>query len=278
MALELSVFTIGGGDLIEKVFNAVAAAFNDPVGMGAITSLAVMFGGLFATFEFTKSRDIKVLLKWAGMYVLVTSLILYPKATVAIEDRTGLDIKPRIIDHVPLSLAIFASFTSRIGIGFTEIIETIFHLPDDMTYNKTGMLMGSKLVLASQNFQITDPEFSQTLNEFMQQCVFFDLLLKKYTVQDLLHANDPWEFIKSHTSQARAFPLNGEITVCNVGAAKLDVIWKQTINTAAAIYGGQILGSNNNPAKLLVNTSFRWLQFFDKCVSTGRDDFENEFT
>jgi conjugal transfer mating pair stabilization protein TraG len=84
-------------------------------------------------------------MKWAGMYVLVTSLILYPKATVSIEDRTGIDIKPRIVDHVPLSLAIFASLTSRIGIGFTEMVETVFHMPDDMTYNKTGMLMGSRL-------------------------------------------------------------------------------------------------------------------------------------
>lgn len=253
MAITLSVFTIGGGDLLKKVFDAVAAAFNDPKSVGAITSLAVMFGGLFATFEFSKSRDIKVLLKWAGMYVIVTSLILYPKATVVIEDRTGIDIKPRIIDHVPLSLAIFASFTSRIGIGFTEVIETIFHMPDDMTYNKTGMLMGSKLVLASRNFQITDAEFSQTLNEFMQQCVFFDLLLKKYTVQDLVHADNPWEFIKGHTSQARAFPLDGEITVCNVGAAKLDTIWQQTIKNAATVYGGQILNGSQNPSKMLLS-------------------------
>ena len=94
-----------------------------------------------------------------------------------IEDRTE-HLKPRIVDHVPLSLAIFASFTSGIGIAVTEIVETVFHMPDDMSYNKTGMLMGSKLVLASRNFQITDAEFSQTLNEFMQQCVFFDLFLE----------------------------------------------------------------------------------------------------
>jgi conjugal transfer mating pair stabilization protein TraG len=253
MAMTLDVFTIGGGDLLEKVFNAVAVVFNDPVGVGAITSLAIMFGGLFTTFEFAKSKDIKVLIRWAGMYIIVTSLVLYPKATVVIEDRSGIDIKPRFIDHVPLSLAVFASLTSRIGIGFTEVIETVFHLPDDMSYNKTGMLMGSRLVLASRNFQITDPEFTQTLNEFMQQCVFYDLLLKKYTTQDLIHADNPWDFIKNHTSQARAFPLNSEITVCNVGAAKLDTWWNEIINAAASIYGGQLLGTNNNPSKLLLS-------------------------
>lgn len=251
----LDVFTIGGGDLILQVFNAVAAMFNDSACMGAITSLAILIGGLFATFEFSKSRDIKVLIHWTGMYVIVTSLMLYPKTTVNIEDRTGIDLKPRIVDHVPLSLAIFASITSRIGIGFTEAVETVFHLPNDMAYNKTGMLMGSKLVFASRHFQITDPEFSQTLNEFMQQCVFYDVLLHKYTMRDLLRVDNPWEFIKTHTSQARAFPLNGEITVCNVGAGKLDAIWKQTINDAATVYGGQLLGGSNRGGSLLLSLS-----------------------
>ena len=153
MAIELSVFTIGGGDLLEEVFNAVATVFNNTAGIGAITSLAVTLGGVFAIFEFSRSHDVTKLIKWAGMYVLVTSLILYPKATIGIEDRSGIDLKPRIVDHVPLSLAIFASFTSRIGIGFAELVETVFHMPDDMNYNQTGMLMGSKIVVASKDCQ-----------------------------------------------------------------------------------------------------------------------------
>jgi conjugal transfer mating pair stabilization protein TraG len=249
--MTVEVYTIGGGDLIQNVFNAVATVFNDAKGISAITSLAVLFGGVCSLFEFSRSRDVTRLIKWAGLYVLVTSLMLYPKTTVVIEDRTGIDIKPRFVDHVPLSLALCAGITSRIGIGMAEMIETVFHLPDDMSYNKTGMLMGSKLVLAAKHFQITDPDFSETLNEFMQQCVFYDILLQKYTVQDLIHTDNPWEFIKNHTSQARAFPLNGQITVCNVGAGKLDKIWQTTINNAASIYGGQIFGTKTAATTLL---------------------------
>lgn len=271
MAMTFSVFTIGSGDLILQVFNAVASVFNNRFGISAITSLGIMFGGIFSLFEFSKSHDLKVLMKWICMYVLVTSLILYPKATVVIEDRTGIDIKPRIVDNVPLSLAIFASFTSRIGIGLTEMVETVFHLPDDMAYNKTGMLMGSKLVLASKNFQIVDPEFNQTINEFMQQCVFYDLLLKKYTIRELINTENPWEFIKAHTSQARAFPFNGQITVCNIGAAKLDTEWKQIINQAATVYGGQILGKNANVASLLYSHLSEGYQFLTNVSMQGED-------
>lgn len=253
MAMTLSVYTIGGSDLIQDIFNSVAMAFNDPISIGAITSLAILLGGLFTVLEFTKSKDIKILIKWMGMYLVITSLMLYPKATVVIEDRSGIDMKPRIIDHVPLSLAVFANLTSRIGIGITEVIETVFHLPEDMAYNKTGMLMGSRLVMASREFQITDPNFTQTLNEFMQQCVFFDLLLKKYTIQELVHADNPWEFIKNNTSQARAFPLEGEITVCRVGASQLDKKWHDIVNHAASVYGGQMMAANSHPAKALLS-------------------------
>ena len=269
MAIELSVFTIGGGDLLQEVFNAIASVFNSSTATGALTSLAVMLGGVLATFEFSRSHDVGKLIKWAGIYVLVTSLMLYPKATVHIEDRTGIDIKPRSVDHVPLSLAVFASFTSEIGIGLTEMMETVFHLPNDLNYNKTGMLMGSKLVTAAKNFQITDPEFSQTLNEFMQQCVFFDVLLQKYTIQDLMHAQNPWEFIKANTSVARAFPLHGEITVCKAGAAKLDKSWKEEINQAASIYGGQIIGGGRQAKTLLLSRLGDGYGFLTKVSTDG---------
>lgn len=246
MSLTLQVYTIGGGDYLESVFNAVASIFGDKSTIGAITNLAVILGGFSATLLFSRSKDVNVLLKWAGLYVVVTSLMLYPKATVVIEDFTGNDNRPRIVDHVPLSLAVFASLTSRIGQGFTELIETVFHMPDDVSYQKSGMLMGSKLVLAASNFQITDPEFSQSLNEFMQQCVFYDLLLNKYTVQELIHADDPWRFIRERTSVARAFPLNGQIVICNEGATQLDKMWTQEMNNAATIYGAQILGNHRS--------------------------------
>jgi conjugal transfer mating pair stabilization protein TraG len=251
MSLIVSVFTIGSGDLAQDVFNAIGAVFNTKSSIGVITHLAIMLGGFCAVLQFSKSHDIHILVRWLGMYVLVTSLMLYPKATVAIEDRT--DIKPRIIDNIPLSLALVASFTTRLGVGVAEMVETVFHMPNDLSYNKTGMLMGSRLVLASQDFQITDPVFSATLDAFMQQCVFYDLLLNRYTINDITHAKDPWRFIKEQTSVARAFPLNGQITICKTGAAQLDQLWKQELNNAAAIYGAQILGHSGDAGKTLLS-------------------------
>lgn len=253
MSVTLSVFTIGSGDLLEEVFNAVAAIFNSTGGVLVVTHLAIILGGSCAVFQFTKTRDLNALMRWVGLYVLVTSLMLYPKATVNIEDLTGVDDKPRAVDNVPLSLAVFASFTTRIGFGLAQIVDAVFHMPQDMNYNKTGMLMGSRFVLASQDFQITDPVFSETLDAFMQQCVFYDLLLNRYTINDIMHTKDPWTFIKTNTSVARAFPLNGVITVCKTGTEQLEKMWEAEMKNAASIYGAQILGHSENSASALLS-------------------------
>ena len=237
MSIITEVYTIGSGDLLVDVFNSVAVVFTTAGGIVTITNLAIWLGGLSAIFEFAKSKEVKVLAQWVGLYLIVTSLMLYPKATVEIVDTSGTDLTLRAVDNVPLSLAVFANITSKIGIGLAQKIEDVFHMPDDETYNKTGMLMGSKLILASQNFEITDSEFSETLNAFMQQCVFYDLLLQKYTLSALIHSTDPWGFIKANTSVARAFPLNGTITICKTGAAQLDEQWGKEIANASSIYG-----------------------------------------
>lgn len=269
MTIELSVFVVGGADLLEEVFNTVATVFNNTAGITAITGLAVSLGGIFAIIEFSRTRDVTKLIKWMGLYVLVTSLVLYPKATVHIEDRSGIDIKPRAIDHVPLSLALFASFSSKLGVGFAEIMETVFHMPNDMNYNQTGMLMGSRLIYAARNFQITDPAFSETINEFMEQCVFYDILLNKYTAQDLMSSQNPWEFIKGHTSVARAFPLNGEIIICREGAARLDNIWNKELHNAETIYGGQIIGNGRQAASVLLSRLSEGYGFLTKVSTDG---------
>ncbi len=249
--MTVNVYTIGGGDLITTMFNAIASIFNDPDGIETIRNLAIAIGGLLSVFEFSKSRDIAVLMKWMGMYVIITSLVLYPKVTVSIQDRSGISDKPMMVDGVPLSLAVFASITSTIGIGFTERIESVFHLPDDMTYSRTGMLMGSRLFLASRDFEITDSKLTETMDEFMEQCVFYDLLLNKYSVDDLMRSNDPWGFIESHTSEARAFPLEGVITPCKEGAPKLGKSLTDAVNIAAAVYGGQLFNGQDSATTLM---------------------------
>ena len=44
MSMTFEVYTIGGGDLLQEVFNAVATIFNNTTSIGALTHLAIWLG------------------------------------------------------------------------------------------------------------------------------------------------------------------------------------------------------------------------------------------
>ena len=50
------------------------------------------------------------------------------------------------------------------------------------------MVMASNLVTAASTFQVTDPDFEKNLQGFIHQCVFYDLMLHKYSSQELFTA------------------------------------------------------------------------------------------
>ena len=91
------------------------------------------------------------------------------------------------VDNVPLGLAWLANVTTAIGDGLTQLMEQNFSLPDDLRYGQTGMVMASNLVTAASTFQVTDPDFEHNLQGFIHQCVFYDLLLHKYSFTSIIH-------------------------------------------------------------------------------------------
>ena len=113
------------------------------------------------------------------------------------------------VANVPFGLGFFASVASSVGDSQTQLFEKIYHWPDSSqqpSYSKTGFLMYAKLASDVQAIAVHDPIFAQDLDHFMDQCVFYDILLGKYTLNDLMQTEDIWGFIGSHSpSMARAF-------------------------------------------------------------------------
>ncbi|MFN7097200.1 MAG: conjugal transfer protein TraG N-terminal domain-containing protein, partial [Gammaproteobacteria bacterium] len=95
------------------------------------------------------------------------------------------------------------------------------------------------------------------MTSFMQQCVFYDLLLGKYTATDLLNAPDIWSFVTENASPARAFKYitgggvenNSTIYTCEEGVKYLNKDWDSEINQAATVYGQRFFNTDNVNAK-----------------------------
>ena len=238
MAQEIAIVTYGNGDILREIFNAVAAGMGDST-FKTLIHLSILLGGTWAIAKLIIKRDLMVGVGWIALYFMAFYVLFLPKATVNIIDRVQQG-KVYPVDNVPLGLAWLANITSAIGDGLTQLTEQNFSLPDDLRYGQTGMVMASNLVTAASTFQVTDPDFDRNLQSFIHQCVFYDLLLHKYSSQELFTAQNIWQFVTAHASPARAFLYNQTVVTCQNGAASLNQDWQSAISQAEDRYAARL--------------------------------------
>jgi conjugal transfer mating pair stabilization protein TraG len=128
---------------------------------------------------------------------------MVPRLDVHVTDRLNPSLAPANVSNVPLGLALMASFTSQVGDYLTGSAEVVFGLPGDLNYSKNGMIYGARLYDATRSLRISDPEFAANLDEHFRQCVFYDVLLGRYSMKELAETSDIWATI-APGSQARA--------------------------------------------------------------------------
>ena len=277
----LSVYVYGNGQICREIFNAIAVATGGS-GYQSLIKITTVFAVFIVVPQYILKRDIMVKVSWMMQYFLMFSAFFMPKVNVMIHDEVHQNHGFYVVSNVPLGVAGIAHITTSIGKGLTELFEQTFSLPDDLQYHKTGMVMASTVMKASTQFQITDPDLSDNLNNFMHQCVFYDLYLDKYTLKDLMSQSDLWTFIKDNASPARAFsyrdiqiaepagntstddetpPLKSsessstnttvkrQIITCEEGATKIDALWNGIVAEADKKYGERFFPGKGAGAK-----------------------------
>jgi conjugal transfer mating pair stabilization protein TraG len=69
------------------------------------------------------------------------------------------------------------------------------------------MIYGARLMEATRSLRISDPEFAANLDEHVRQCVFYDLLLGRYSMKQLAESDDIWTTIApGSAARAQKFP------------------------------------------------------------------------
>ena len=253
------LFTLGGGTYLVDLLNAVAAI----TGGDAYVTLAQLAGvaGLgWVLFRTAFGGSWKDNAKWFLLFVTVWGALIVPKATVRVVDRLDPALAPAVVANVPIGLALFASLTSQIGDGLTRLTEQAFTLPDDLAYQRHGLIFGSRLAAAATRLEVTDAVFARNLRGFARQCVFHALLLGHITADDLREATDVWALVtatgspSAGASPARMFEfatrgalsgtgattLEREIVTCQAGATRLGAQWNAEIARAGTIFGRRL--------------------------------------
>ena len=244
------VITYGGGVYLVDIFNAVAALTN---GTAYVTALKIFAAtALFWLMAQTAlTNNWAVNLRWFATFLVMNGVLFVPKVTVQITDPLNPTLPGATVANVPWGLAVFASETSMIGNELTTQSETVFSLPSSLTYSQNGMIFASRLENLLPQMQITDADFAANMQSFMQQCVFYDLLLNKYSLNDLKQAPNMWTFVtQTNTpSPARSFQLvsggTSTIVTCAAGAVTLNTTWTTEITNDTKIFGSNFFSGQD---------------------------------
>jgi conjugal transfer mating pair stabilization protein TraG len=243
----VELFTIGGGEYVVNVLNAVAAWTGDG-GYKSLLQVCMVMGLGYSVLIVAFSADWRAWLNWFLQATLMYMVLMVPRLDVHVTDRINPSLAPAQVANVPLGLAMMASFTSQVGDYLVGSAELVFGLPGDLDYSRNGMIYGSRLFEATQNLRINDPEFAANLDEHFRQCVFYDVLLGRYSMETLSNAPDIWDAI-GPGSQARAQrfltrdaggAVASSIETCRDAYTTLSTKWAGMTDDLGRVFGRQL--------------------------------------
>ena len=243
----VELFTIGGGEYIVNVLNAVAA-WTGAGGYKSLLQVVMVMGLAYSVLIVAFSLDWRAWLHWFLQATLMYMVLMVPRMDVQVTDRINPSLAPAHVANVPLGLAMMASFTSQVGDYLVRSSELVFGLPGDLDYSRNGMIYGSRLFEATRGLRINDPEFAANLDEHFRQCVFYDVLLGRYSMETLAVAPDLWSAI-GPGSQARAQrfltrdgsgAVTSSIQTCREAYTALSTQWNGMTDDLGRLFGRQL--------------------------------------
>jgi conjugal transfer mating pair stabilization protein TraG len=244
----VEIFTVGGGDYLVNVFQAVAA-WTGNGGYKSLLQVVMVMGLALSAITLAFNQDWRAWINWFLGATLIYSCLMVPRLDVRVTDRINPGLAQATVSNVPLGLALMASFTSQVGDYLTGSAEVVFALPGDLNYSKNGMIYGARLYDATRSLRISDPEFAANLDEHFRQCVFYDVLLGRYSMKELAESGDIWSTI-APGSQARAQrfltrdagsgAVTANIVTCREAYGALNAQWASLVDSMGTVFGRQL--------------------------------------
>ena len=175
------IYAYQNADSLFGIFNAAAAINASSDYLAAVAAVAFC-GFVAALIAYAFAPEKLQGWKWLATALLVFSVLIVPKVTVGIVDKTG-GAPVKVVSNVPFGVAMLGSVTSTIGHTLTGLFETAFQvipgvggLPSELTYEKNGLMFGNRLIRATGKVVFQDPNFRTDLINFINNCTMYDLI------------------------------------------------------------------------------------------------------
>lgn len=225
MSALLTVYTPQNGEYFKEVLDAMVSLMGTDTFSSAIDCILIL-AACMAGFQFITGNKMQALLR----YFLTTFFALYCliglHVSVAIVDMQQ-EMKGLTVDNVPIGIALPASIISQFGRAITLTFGDVFRMPDDLDYNKSGMIFGSRTWLSSTSANFNGaPELSRDVSAFIRQCVFAAKLLGSHQIsaQELIHSKNLQDLYLNSSKQSPIFRVvfhDGENKSCSEAANEL---------------------------------------------------------
>ncbi|MGF7154773.1 conjugal transfer protein TraG N-terminal domain-containing protein [Novosphingobium gossypii] len=185
----LEVFTIGGGEYIVNVLNAVAA-WTGGGGWRSMIRVVMVIGFAYSLLVVAFSLNWRAWFNWFLASTLMYGILIVPTTSVKVTDGINPGLAPAVVSNVPIGLAAIASFSSQVGDWLTEQAEMVFVMPDTLQYRTNGIIYGARLYDKTREFKFRDPRIRANLTEYFKQCLFYDFLLRQRDPATVMNATN----------------------------------------------------------------------------------------
>ncbi|WP_257551749.1 conjugal transfer protein TraG N-terminal domain-containing protein [Sphingopyxis sp. DBS4] len=249
----LEVFTVGGGEYLVNIFNAVAA-WSGGGGYRSLIRVVMVMGLIYSLLVVAFTLNWKAWMNWFLQATAIYLCLMVPTIDIKVTDRINPSLAPATVDNVPLGLGVLASFTTQIGDWLTRTAETVFAMPSELNYSTNGMVYGARLFDATRNFIIRDAEFSTNLENHFKNCLFGDVMLYQKSLTNLATATDLWTAV-GPGSEARSQQwlerqgdgtVNSFIITCRQAYQALDAQWGPMIEANTPLWGKEVYPKLSN--------------------------------
>jgi conjugal transfer mating pair stabilization protein TraG len=191
------IYAYQNADSLFGIFNATAAIHASGDYMSAVAAVAFC-GFVAALIAYGFAPEKLQGWKWLGTVLLVFSILILPRVTVGIVDKTG-GAPVKVVSNVPFGMVMLGSVTSTIGHTLTGLFETAFQtipgpgaLPSELSYEKNGLMFGNRLIKETGKVVFQDPNFRTDLINFINNCTMYDLIDGTVSPATFASASDVW--------------------------------------------------------------------------------------
>ncbi|MDR2104205.1 MAG: conjugal transfer protein TraG N-terminal domain-containing protein, partial [Deferribacteraceae bacterium] len=200
----LTVYAWGYGDLLHMTFQAIMRMVGNN-GYAAFFKITATIGILGFLIYAVSSREI-------SLYSLVMrfafSFIVWSFVSVGSGFSVSTDVQvydvytnrySKIIEDVPLGFAGPIGFFSRVEYWLNNNAQDSFSVTDaGIAASGAGYVppsIGSGLIYSASQFRVTDPNLYMTMNDYISDCVFPDIITGYFDPNDLRVSNTFWQSI-----------------------------------------------------------------------------------